>query len=394
VRLDENDPEKGVFDSSASDPFGTLRNASGASLSGLERNNVFLNRGGERFDDVSGLSGFDDPADGRALALLDYDRDGWLDMAVANANAPALQLFRNQVGEIPHPRPERRTMLALRLVGGNHTAEPAEGLSARDGYGARVTLAVGGATLLREHRAGEGFAAQNSAVLRIGLGDVDSVDRLRVDWPSGRVQELGPVAAGSLVTVYEDASQSPDGTGFAIAAYRVPGVAERVAARLRRPTESERNLAFADGNAAGAAPRLRLVTTMATWCPSCKAELPQVARLREAFGSGDLEILAVPIDEDDSRQKLEDYEREYKPAYDLRKDLTPEQIGSVKQIVLDDLRIDALPAAILTDGRGRVIRTLGRLPSISEIRALLAASGGALPGHGPALSRSDASSEL
>ena len=42
--------------------------------------------------------------------------------------------------------------------------------------------------------------------------------------------------------------------------------------------------------------------------------------------------------------------------------------------VLEDLRLDVLPATIATDGNGRVIRTMWDVPSISEVRELLADS--------------------
>jgi hypothetical protein len=100
----------------------------GASLSGHERNRLFLNRGGEEFLDASGVSGLDDPADGRAFATLDYDRDGWLDIALVNSNAPWVELFRNQMGCHPGAGPGRT--LALRFVGGNDAAQPSATWSA------------------------------------------------------------------------------------------------------------------------------------------------------------------------------------------------------------------------------------------------------------------------
>ena len=129
-------------------------------LSGSERNNLFLSREAREFVDLSGLSGVDDPADGRSLAIFDYDRDGWLDFAVVNANTPLLQIFRNQIGGRSGVQGE---VLAVRFEGGNRTAKPAEGLAPRDGYGALVEVVLGEDRLVREHRAGEGFAAQNSA---------------------------------------------------------------------------------------------------------------------------------------------------------------------------------------------------------------------------------------
>ncbi|MDE2810606.1 MAG: ASPIC/UnbV domain-containing protein, partial [Gemmatimonadota bacterium] len=72
----------------------------------------------------------------------------------------------------------------------------------------------------REHRAGEGFSAQNSATLIVGLGAYQRVDAVHVRWPSGRVQQVAEVAAGMLVTVYENPRNSPTGVAFVVVPYR------------------------------------------------------------------------------------------------------------------------------------------------------------------------------
>ena len=172
----------------------------GASFSGLERNRFFLNRGGSEFLNLSGVSGLDDPADTRTHVYFDFDGDGWLDIAHVNANAPLLQLFRNKIGDLGVPG----HFLALRFVGGNGAAVPAPGSSSRDAYGAKVWLTMGdGFKIVREHRAGDGFAAQNSATLIVGIGDRSCVRSLRVRWPSGQVQELRDLPADHLVTLSE-----------------------------------------------------------------------------------------------------------------------------------------------------------------------------------------------
>ena len=135
--------------------------ASSSSFSGKERNHLFLNDGNGGFADISGLSGLDAIGDTRAIALIDYDRDGWQDIGLVNANAPLLQLFRNNIGAVSS---ETRNVVAVRFVGGNHTDQPAEGLSCRDAFGALLWVDLGdGKQQLREHRCGEGFASQNSA---------------------------------------------------------------------------------------------------------------------------------------------------------------------------------------------------------------------------------------
>jgi len=73
----------------------------GVSFSGHERNHLFLNRG-DRFVEASAISGLDDIADSRAFGILDFDRDGWSDFAVVNANSPLFELFRNEISPVVH----------------------------------------------------------------------------------------------------------------------------------------------------------------------------------------------------------------------------------------------------------------------------------------------------
>ncbi|MEO1935392.1 MAG: ASPIC/UnbV domain-containing protein [Myxococcales bacterium] len=368
MRHDDNAPEQSVYDRSMAGVRTALGNFGDISFSGNERNNLFLNLAANSFEDISGVSGIDHPADGRAMGLVDYDRDGWLDLAIVNANSPMLQLYRNGIEKLVGPRP----ILAVRLRGGNHSPSPNDEFGPRDGFGAIVEVEIEGVRLIREHRAGEGFAAQNSSTLLIGLGPGAEGGKVTVRWPSGRSQELAYAAAGSLVTVFENASEAPDGSGFSLAPYHRTGLAAKAAnAKRNDPPAPRIELAGRSGKDKTSA-RVKLFTTMATWCTACKGELPQLKHLRAEFDAEDLEILGVPVDEDDDRADLERYVQKYSPSYRMLFDLRDDQVAAVKKIVLDALRIDALPAAILTDGDGNVLRTMWQVPSVSEVRAALA----------------------
>ena len=85
------------------------------SFSGKERNKLFLSQQAEQFLDLSALSGLDSPADGRVLSLCDFDRDGWQDMIVANANAPLLNIYRNDIGGSALQPAQNGRMIALRF---------------------------------------------------------------------------------------------------------------------------------------------------------------------------------------------------------------------------------------------------------------------------------------
>ena len=333
------------------------------SWSGHERDHLFLNHAGKQFVEVSGISGLDSPLDGRAFALLDYDRDGFSDIAVVNANAPLFMLYRNRIGE-----GSRGRMVAIRFVGGSRTAVPAKDAASRDGYGARVTVALGDLTVVREHRCGEGFAAQNSPTMIVGIGDRKEVTSLSVRWPSGAVHQLRDVPAGTLITAYEVPAHSPNGGPFVMAPYvavRVPEgrpVADGSAAPLLRPTALPR---------IDPAPKLNLFTTMATWCEACRGELPTIERLRSRFSTGDLAFWGVPVDDLDSEERLSAYVARHRPAYRLLSGIPRGDVQAVARVINDRLKVDALPASAVTDAAGRVLLVTAGLPTISELRRLL-----------------------
>jgi hypothetical protein len=109
------------------------------SLHGGERNRYFANRGGSSFVDISGLSGLDISADSRGFAILDYDRDGWQDVALVDAKEPLFNLYHNEMAAVGL----KGGMIALRFIGGNKTPAPSKEFACRDGYGASVTVDLG-----------------------------------------------------------------------------------------------------------------------------------------------------------------------------------------------------------------------------------------------------------
>ena len=346
----------------------TRDNRSGSSQSGHERNRLFLSQRGEQFCEVSGVGGVDSDADGRSFAIGDFDRDGWSDMVLVNANAPLTELYRNTLGDAG-PAAGRRA-LALRFVGANMHATPSGERSNRDGYGALVRVELDGRTLTREHRCGEGLAAQNSTTMLVGLGDAPQARGLSVTWPSGTQQESGPVAAGALVTIYEDATMSPTGEAFVVESYRTPAAATPEAQRAP-PTADVPALDLPSLDDPAAAAPLELHVAMATWCAACLAELPVLDELRAAFGTDQMRMVGIPVDPSDTPDALRAYATKHEPAYELQADMPPQERARVQEHLEETLRVEALPAAIVTDADGRVLLTRRGVPSVSELRALL-----------------------
>src|SRR5207244_6141796 len=93
------------------------------------------------------------------VAIADYDRDGGLDMVIPNGRKPDPFWGRTQV---LHNICRANHWVELDLVGT---------FSNRDAIGARVTLAAGGVTQVREQSGGmHERGGQNSQRMHFGLG--------------------------------------------------------------------------------------------------------------------------------------------------------------------------------------------------------------------------------
>ncbi len=102
----------------------------GRSFSGREANRAFLNTGSGRFADISAASGLDFLDDGRAVAVVDWDFDGDLDLWITNRTAPRVRFLRNNLkSESGH--------VAIKLQGNGRSTN-------RDAIGARVELHLDG----------------------------------------------------------------------------------------------------------------------------------------------------------------------------------------------------------------------------------------------------------
>lgn len=156
------------------------------SFSGHERNRLLLGGAGG-FVDHSLVSGVDCREDARSFALLDFDADGWVDIALMSTNAPQFRLFRNRLAEMT----KGGRVLTLRLEGGNREAASSD-LSPRDAVGALVTVVTSSGRRAIRRSAGEGLASQNSSALRITLTPGESLREIEVRWPSGRTSILRP----------------------------------------------------------------------------------------------------------------------------------------------------------------------------------------------------------
>lgn len=168
------------------------------SFSGNERNRLYF--GGENgFTQRTLVSGADCREDARSFALLDFDRDGWLDFALASTNGPRLRLFRNRLAELG----ANGRVVEVSLTGSQHTATPGSKASNRDAIGAILTAVSDRRTRVFRKSLGEGLAAQNSGRIRVTLAEGEQLQKLSVRWPSGKTTLLESFSGESEVLITE-----------------------------------------------------------------------------------------------------------------------------------------------------------------------------------------------
>ena len=156
---------------------------------------LFLNVGGGKFRDVAGEvgGGFEQPKVGRGLAVGDFDRDGDLDLLLTTNNGGAY-LYRNDLMN-------GNRSIRFRLVGTK---------SNRDAIGATVHVFANGQQQTRMVRSGSSYLSQSELPVTFGMGKTGQIERVVIDWPSGRNEEYKNLAAGKALQIIEGKGISED----------------------------------------------------------------------------------------------------------------------------------------------------------------------------------------
>lgn len=149
---------------------------------------LFLNQGGGRFRDIAGQIGgeYDKPKVGRGLAVADFDRDGDLDVLLTTNNGGAF-LYRNDLDN-------GNRSIRFRLVGTQ---------SNRDAIGATVRIHTQGQQQTRMVRSGSSYLSQSELPVTFGAGKREEIERVVVEWPSGRTEEHKNLKTGKSFQLIE-----------------------------------------------------------------------------------------------------------------------------------------------------------------------------------------------
>ncbi|MEM7587234.1 MAG: CRTAC1 family protein [Acidobacteriota bacterium] len=144
----------------------------------------YLSNGDGTFAEASADVGIVDTAQGRGVVCFDYDRDGDVDIFIANNSGPPA-LYRNDSTGL-----------------GNHLSVSLRDDSAnRFGLGATLTVQANGRRMTRPLIGGSTYVSQQPQEVYFGLGDAEVVDELTVTWPDGRSETRHGVAVNQALTL-------------------------------------------------------------------------------------------------------------------------------------------------------------------------------------------------
>ncbi len=192
---------------------------------------LYINQGNGTFEPASKEPVSTDGGASISGAFADYDRDGDLDLFVANDSEQPNFLYRNTGGG---------NWLSLRLVGD---------ISNTWGVGAKVTAVatIKGETVKQRRDLSTGSDySQSTLRVHLGFGDAKVVETIVVEWPSGVVNSYKNVPINQYVDVVEG-----DDTPLPVSLTAFQAVADGDAVALAWTTASELNNAGFEVELAG-----------------------------------------------------------------------------------------------------------------------------------------------
>ena len=153
-----------------------------------QQSRLFINQQDGTFRDMASEYGITDQEQGRGVSCLDYDRDGDVDILVAN-NTGRVMLYRNNM----HGQDSDKTnFLTVKLLGNAPNVHA---------IGARIYLISKSGQQMREVRIENNYMSQNPLESYFGLGSDDEVSLLRIVWPDGSEQLLKDVKANQMLVI-------------------------------------------------------------------------------------------------------------------------------------------------------------------------------------------------
>lgn len=156
-------------------------------------NIVFKNNGNFDFERLTTHAGLV-PSYSNGAAYSDLDNDGDLDLVVNNINEKA-SLLENKSD------PDRKNnFVSFSLMGDDGLRNP---------NGAKLIVYAGDKTFMKTLNVVRGFQSSSTRTLHFGLGQLEKIDSVQVEWLDGKTQKEGPLAINQRHTISRKSSLEP-----------------------------------------------------------------------------------------------------------------------------------------------------------------------------------------
>ena len=146
---------------------------------------LFINNKDGSFSERSAELGIKHTAHGRGISCFDFDKDGDVDILIAN-NGLAPTLYQNN---------------SALADGGYLSIQLVAGMKNKQAVGAKIWLETGELKQFRELRLGSNYMSNDPVIAHFGLSNKAVVDKLTIRWPDGSSQVLTDVAINQHLVI-------------------------------------------------------------------------------------------------------------------------------------------------------------------------------------------------
>jgi len=155
--------------------------------------NQLQEEGQATFTDVSSASGIQGGIErARGLEVFDYDKDGDLDIVIANVETNPF-FFENTTINNEATQPNENNWLQIKLEGTTTN---------RNAFGTEVKISIGGQSYYRWHH-GVSFFSQSIKPIHFGVGSANTIDELQITWLSGEIETYFDIPVNQTINIIE-----------------------------------------------------------------------------------------------------------------------------------------------------------------------------------------------
>ena len=157
-------------------------------------NLVYKNTNGHFFEEYNEAWGVTETSFSNGSAYADLDNDGDMDLIINNIDQVA-HVYRNNAVQL-----NDNHFIKIKLKGNSTNI---------NGIGAKVMIETGDVKQYIEQHVTRGYESSMDYIIHFGLGKSNSIDKLKVTWPDGKVNEIKNVKADKTIVVEHAASSEP-----------------------------------------------------------------------------------------------------------------------------------------------------------------------------------------